>query len=177
MGWTPGTGLGKRRDGRTSHVQVTKRVDAAGLGSERVAKQVALQQQDCWWSDSIQDTLAKLSKTKKKKVFTDDELFEATGGKRFGMRAAPTLNLHKWRRTNDDADRTADNTATDASRQGQQQPATSNDNVETTTKKKRKVETEQLSVDSTLEKEQKRIKKEKKRIKKEKKRAKKFDRG
>lgn len=46
------------------------------------------------------------SKNKRKRTiiktdYTDEELFQATGGARFGMRAAPTKNLAKWRRTQD----------------------------------------------------------------------------
>jgi hypothetical protein len=39
-------------------------------------------------------------------VVTDADLFQATGGARFGMRAGKTRNLAKWRRTetNDDKD-------------------------------------------------------------------------
>lgn len=35
----------------------------------------------------------------KKHIFTDDELFAATGGVRFSMRAGKTRNLAKWKRT------------------------------------------------------------------------------
>lgn len=105
MGWTEGTGLGKKRDGITSHIRVKKRQELSGLGSEKGQTEIHA---DTWWKDSVGDTLAKLGsknkKRKRKKEFTDEELFEATGGARFGMRAVPTRNLGKWRRTETDAD-------------------------------------------------------------------------
>ena len=106
LGWTEGTGLGKRRDGIATHIRVTKRKEHSGLGVEKAAAEERAAGEQ-WWKDSLGDTLAKLGKKKKKgssskkrkKVFTDEELFEATGGARFGMRAAPTQKLAKWRRT------------------------------------------------------------------------------
>jgi Pin2-interacting protein X1 len=107
MGWSDGTGLGKKRDGIKTHIKVTKRKDQEGLGAEKAAtiKHASSEQ---WWKDSLGDTLARLSakkgkksdkKSKKRKEYTDEELFEATGGSRFGMRAGITKNLGKWRRT------------------------------------------------------------------------------
>lgn len=108
MGWSEGTGLGKRRDGIKTHIRVKKREEQAGLGTEKAAVQQAAAGEQ-WWKDSLGDTLAKIGKKKKgsskktskkrKKEYTDEELFEATGGARFGMRAAPTQKLAKWRRT------------------------------------------------------------------------------
>mmetsp|Transcript_29600 Transcript_29600/g.87743 ORF Transcript_29600/g.87743 Transcript_29600/m.87743 type:complete len:366 (-) Transcript_29600:708-1805(-) len=150
MGWTEGTGLGRNRDGMATHIRVKKREDAMGLGHEK--KKVA-EAADLWWSNSVGDTLARLSrqnsavsrdkskkdkkkakskKEKKKrkkegrvsdgddveprkkkrkksskessssagevKVFTDQELFVATGGARFGMRAQRRSEA-KWART------------------------------------------------------------------------------
>lgn len=122
MGWTPGTGLGKHRTGRTTHLTVQPRPEGVGLGMEQVARQEQ-QVAETWWKETMGDTLARLSaassKSKKKKSknenedskkrrrrtiktdYTDEELFQATGGARFGMRAAPTKNLAKWRRTHD----------------------------------------------------------------------------
>jgi len=108
MGWSEGTGLGKNRDGISTHLKVKKRDEQTGLGTEKQrAEQAAMS--ESWWKDGIGDTLSKLSsirgkkkegkKRKKQRNFTDEELFEATGGVRFGMRAAPTKNLAKWRRT------------------------------------------------------------------------------
>jgi Pin2-interacting protein X1 len=119
MGWTEGTGLGKKRDGITSHVKVTKRQDSVGLGSEKSRSSGTVDHGGEWWKDSVGDTLARLSSRgdggKKnrhtsppppstgtavlRKEFTDEELFAATGGARFGMRAGRTRNLAKWRRT------------------------------------------------------------------------------
>jgi Pin2-interacting protein X1 len=111
MGWSEGTGLGKKRDGVTSHIRVKRRKDNLGLGgSDKPAVVEALGDSE-WWKDSLGSTLAKLGtkKDKKKrkkekektnvKTYTDDELFEATGGARFGMRAGISNNLHKWVRT------------------------------------------------------------------------------
>lgn len=116
MGWTEGTGLGKRRDGLVEHVKIKQREDEMGLGREKaLAKEVA----DVWWKESVGGTLARLQKRKcaeklkkkkkdKKKdrsedskagkMYTDEELFEATGGARFGMRAQRRAE-GKWKRT------------------------------------------------------------------------------
>ncbi|GKY93884.1 hypothetical protein MPSEU_000355300 [Mayamaea pseudoterrestris] len=132
MGWKPNTGLGKRRDGIVSHIVAVKRADqAAGLGTNNTSLTAEQLQHGGaeWWKDAVGNTLAKLGKkssssskssskkdkkTSEKKMkekrtavesklhYTDQELFEATGGKRFGMRAAPSSNLHKWKRTNDE---------------------------------------------------------------------------
>lgn len=107
MGWTEGTGLGKRRDGITTHIVAKKqKIEQAGLGLEQSKSRQSIQQGE-WWKDAVGDTLARLGSKKqskkknKQKRFTDEELFEATGGKRFGMRASPSSNLHKWKRTGD----------------------------------------------------------------------------
>eukprot|EP00978_Attheya_sp_CCMP212_P023799 scaffold73687_cov36-Attheya_sp.AAC.1 len=123
MGWTKGTGLGKKGTGRTSHIRVTKRNDQEGLG---VAK-ADLEREgggynNEWWKDNVGSTLARLSssssldkkkkdKKKKKKSsktqpikeYTDDELFQATGGARFGMRAQRRAE-GKWKRTESNLD-------------------------------------------------------------------------
>lgn len=110
LGWSAGEGLGKNRQGMSSHIKVTKRQDEVGLGhsgsTETSAKAMATTQ---WWKDSVGDTLAKLSASKSKKSkkssskkrkreYTDEELFEATGGARFGMRAQRKAKA-KWART------------------------------------------------------------------------------
>jgi Pin2-interacting protein X1 len=111
MGWTAGTGLGKRRTGITTHITVSKRiVEQAGLGTER-QQQLQQSTNDTWWKASIGQTLAKLSssskktksqkESKKRKVqleFTDEELFQATGGARFGTKGG-TLRKAKVQRT------------------------------------------------------------------------------
>lgn len=120
MGWTEGSGLGKERQGRATPILVHKRSDeTGGLGIEqekaRITKHAV---QTEWWKDTLGDTLAKLggSNSKKKRkldtstrkksdtrstkrTYTDEELFVATGGARFGMRAGITRNQAKWRRT------------------------------------------------------------------------------
>jgi Pin2-interacting protein X1 len=181
MGWREGTGLGKKRDGMKTHVKVIKRQDSAGLGTERqaAAKREAEAQ---WWQESLGDTLEKLAgsskkskknKKKQKKVYTDEELFEATGGARFGMRAGKTRNLAKWRRTESDltdfsstavvssgADHAAaesDSSSNGASREGERPQ----------TEKK----TEEKCSNSESEAEKRRRKKEKRTRKKEKKRS------
>jgi Pin2-interacting protein X1 len=114
MGWSDGTGLGKKRDGIKTHIKVKKRKDQEGIGADKAAaeKQTSSEQ---WWKDSLGDTLARLSskggkksdkKNRKRKDYTDEELFEATGGSRFGMRAAPTKNLSKWRRSESELEET-----------------------------------------------------------------------
>ena len=120
MGWTEGTGLGKRRDGMKEHVKIKQREDEMGLGREKMkAQEVA----DVWWKDSVGDTLARLQQKKKsakgekkskkkkkkdkkkektKKHFTDEELFLATGGARFGSTSGARANRSqhgKWKRS------------------------------------------------------------------------------
>mmetsp|Transcript_20116 Transcript_20116/g.30252 ORF Transcript_20116/g.30252 Transcript_20116/m.30252 type:complete len:227 (-) Transcript_20116:219-899(-) len=82
MGWSEGQGLGKRRQGMSSHIQVKKREDEIGLGHV----EPALQQQHQWWNDGMSSVLARLSGGNQK-VVTDEDLYKATDGKRFGMRA------------------------------------------------------------------------------------------
>jgi len=125
MGWTEGAGLGKRGDGMKQHVKIKQREDEMGLGREKeMAKEIG----NVWWKDSVGGTLARLQAQKKKKnsdkeskkkrkkdkkkssksnksgeekagkIFTDQELFEATGGARFGMRAQRRAE-GKWKRT------------------------------------------------------------------------------
>jgi len=122
MGWKEGEGLGKEQKGIKSHIRVKQRAENEGLGQEKVKIAEASNQ---WWSASLNDTLLKLqlknqqakekkekkskSKSKKRKKekkkseivmrqYTDDELFEATGGARFGMRAQRRAE-GKWSRT------------------------------------------------------------------------------
>jgi Pin2-interacting protein X1 len=129
MGWSVGTGLGKKRNGITSHIKVKKRKDQLGLGGSDKPDVERVLGNSEWWKDSLGGTLARLgssssksskskSKSKKKdkkkkekdnktdtkkhKQYTDEELFQATGGARFGMRAAPTRNVNKWIRTEKD---------------------------------------------------------------------------
>lgn len=147
MGWSEGTGLGKKRDGMVTHIRTKKREESVGLGGE---KKIVEEQSDMWWSDSVGNTLARLQQAKKRKsmssdngsddddskakkkakkkskksksksdekekkrskkkkskdndsgevkTYTDQELFVATGGARFGMRAQRRAE-GKWART------------------------------------------------------------------------------
>jgi Pin2-interacting protein X1 len=125
MGWKEGEGLGKNRQGMADHIRVTKRKDEEGLGHE---KQLASVASDQWWSASAGATLLKLQqakndrkkkKSKKKdkaekkngkedklpkaaKTFTDDELFAATGGARFGTKGKGRRSEVKWARAEND---------------------------------------------------------------------------
>lgn len=163
MGWTEGTGLGKNRDGRSEHVKIRQREDEMGLGRE---KELAREVGDVWWKDSLGGTLARLQQKKKKKkgdkkdkkkskkrkdkdgepaaavkIYTDEELFEATGGARFGMRAQRRAE-GKWKRTESGAELTELEEKARASMEwngrGNAQAL-----IEGTTKKKRKHATEE----------------------------------
>ena len=135
MGWTEGTGLGKKRDGIVSHIKVQKREENVGLGVEKErARQMGVE--GMWWSSSVADTLSRLQqkksskddggdgggdKSKKKKnkkekkskknkkekpvglstvgkIYTEDELFIATGGARFGTKGGKRAE-GKWQRS------------------------------------------------------------------------------
>jgi Pin2-interacting protein X1 len=115
MGWQEGTGLGKRRDGIATHIRVHKRADEQGGIGKPSESSAAIQHfQNEWWKGSVGDILAKLGNqskskkskknkdtattTNKRKDYTDQELFEATGGARFGMRAQGAQK-GKWQRT------------------------------------------------------------------------------
>ena len=97
MGWQDGEGLGKNRQGMASHIRVTKRADEIGLGHVKPE----LQQQEQWWNNGMSDVFSKLNGGKKKKKqskqVTDEDLFAATGGARFGMRAQ-RKQTGKWAR-------------------------------------------------------------------------------
>jgi Pin2-interacting protein X1 len=94
MGWAAGQGLGKNKQGMSSHIKVKKREDDVGLG--HVKHELQTQQQ--WWNDSMGDVLAKLGGGgKAKKKMTDEDLYKATGGRRFGMRAQ-RKQKGKWAR-------------------------------------------------------------------------------
>jgi len=152
MGWTEGSGLGKRQEGIVKHVSIKQREDEMGLGRE---KEKTREMNNLWWTESVGGTLARLqqqqqqqmklrkketkekNKTKEKrnkkekkekkkdkkakmitttndddddddddnddkkltiKTYTDEELFIATGGARYGMRAQRRA-IGKWKRT------------------------------------------------------------------------------
>lgn len=90
MGWKKGQGLGKRKQGRASHVGVQKREDGVGLGARPDAKGAGKSAVgDEWWSTAFGAALDNVNKTKTKPADLDD-LFKATGGTRLGMRARHT---------------------------------------------------------------------------------------
>jgi len=127
MGWKEGTGLGKNRNGIVSHIKAKKREENLGLGMEKERTR-KLGVEGMWWSSNVSETLMRLQqnksdkkkgkkskkdkkdkdkkskkkskevKTKVPKVYTDEELFIATGGARFGMRAQRRAE-GKWQRT------------------------------------------------------------------------------
>ncbi|KAI2508915.1 glycine rich nucleic binding domain [Fragilaria crotonensis] len=98
MGWKAGRGLGKNLQGMATHIKVKKREDDVGIGHVKPE----LEQQSQWWSESMGNVFAKLNGGKKNatvavKEYTDEELFTATGGARFGMRAQ-RKQTGKWAR-------------------------------------------------------------------------------
>lgn len=125
MGWVEGSGLGKNKDGITSHIKVSTRLDNAGLIST-TEKEETTQESAEWWHQEFHKNsikfIEKSSKKKKKKQKEDakeskkrkrdkcevedktlvipsfDDLFKATGGVRLGMRAR-TSQIGKIRRT------------------------------------------------------------------------------
>jgi Pin2-interacting protein X1 len=110
LGWKEGEGLGKRGNGIKTHIRAVKRADEqGGLGKSSLNAELSKSIGNEWWKSSVGDTLARLSKGKRskksskkskssKRSYTDEELFQATGGARFGMRAqAPQKG--KWKRT------------------------------------------------------------------------------
>lgn len=92
MGWSEGSGLGKNGQGIHTHIKVKKRATDVGLGHSDLPKH----DENQWWADTCGDTLSRLSGNKKKPM-TDQDLFQATGGARFGMRAQ-RKQTGKWAR-------------------------------------------------------------------------------
>lgn len=119
MGWQEGEGLGRRNQGQSSHIRVSKRTEeTSGLGHTPLTV-AAHSAGNSWWMQGMGNILTKLSTTddsssnnkkkkkKKKKgnaessklmMPTDQQLWEATGGARFGMRAQ-RRQVGKWART------------------------------------------------------------------------------
>ncbi|CAM9460556.1 unnamed protein product [Choristocarpus tenellus] len=112
MGWKEGQGLGKDEQGRSTYVQVKKKDDNAGLGKED-AQRAAVNDQ--WYFNAFDKALASMGgkKKKKKSIKSDakisseegqntmsmyDQMFQATGGARMGMRARASQK-GKWSRT------------------------------------------------------------------------------
>ena len=115
MGWKEGQGLGKNKDGITSHIKVSKKLETTGLGLDESKKEIQSKTEH-WWHDDFTQHLNQFkiknvkSKKKKRKLEEEqsaanesskgppsyDELFEATGGARLGMRArAKQSGKHK----------------------------------------------------------------------------------
>jgi hypothetical protein len=162
MGWQDGTGLGKKRDGIKTHIKVKKRKDQEGIGADKAAAEKATSTEQ-WWKDSLGDTLARLSskggkkgdkKKKKRKDYTDEELFEATGGSRFGMRAGVTKNLAKWKRSEGEGE--LEETA----------KVSVDDDVDEALKGDLKMEVDDSPLDETVNKKEKKKKKSDKKVKK-----------
>ena len=183
MGWSEGTGLGKKRDGMKTHIRVKKRKDNVGLGGSDKPDVEAVLGNSEWWKDSLGSTLARLGSKKKdkkkdkkkskkakaaaSKTFTDEELFEATGGARFGMRAGITNNLHKWTRTENDKEGSSSDDAT--SSQTEIKSLAEKSTTESTTtaekeSKKRKTKEESDLSDERDEKKSRKDKKKKRKI-------------
>ncbi|CAM9909790.1 unnamed protein product, partial [Ascophyllum nodosum] len=112
MGWKEGQGLGKDMQGRSTYVQVNKKDDNTGLGTDKAHQDNV---NDQWYFNAFDSALANMTDTKKKKKkkkdkrrerenrqATDDEatetgcmydkMFKATGGARMGMRARAAQN-------------------------------------------------------------------------------------
>ncbi len=100
MGWKEGEGLGKSRTGATQHIKVAKKDSNSGIGCE--TKELdQFNSTESWWHDAFANNLSAfkvkgIKKSKKRKLDEEiknqqppsyEELFEATGGARLGMRA------------------------------------------------------------------------------------------
>jgi hypothetical protein len=177
LGWKEGEGLGKRRDGISTHIRVQKRADEkGGLGKSSVDENLKIGNE--WWKDSVGDTLARLSNKKKskknkkrKKTFTDEELFEATGGSRFGMRAqAPQKG--KWQRAETIVDEEEQKAKDSVEWNGMTTPKII---LSEPKKKKRKIEAEDETEEKKKGKEDKKKGKEEKKKRKEAKKKKKIE--
>eukprot|EP01041_Mallomonas_annulata_P009456 gene9456-19639_t len=106
FGWSEGKGLGKNEDGMKKHIKIKKIEDNSGIGQEK-AKQEASQEE--WWHDPFDKALRKMQSKKKRRLSKSDgavpnepptleDLFQATGGARLGMRARADQQ-GKWART------------------------------------------------------------------------------
>merc|ERR1712166_1341991 len=60
LGWTDGTGLGKNRDGISSHIRVQKRTEEQGGIGASGANLDPVVTGDQWWKSSVGNTLARL---------------------------------------------------------------------------------------------------------------------
>jgi Pin2-interacting protein X1 len=115
MGWMEGQGLGKNNDGLTNHIKVIKKEENTGLGLEKSSLETEFVNEN-WWHRDFADNLSKLklkgvkiikskknSKRKLKEIEdipSYEDLFQATGGARLGMRARANQK-GKLKRTED----------------------------------------------------------------------------
>ena len=60
LGWKEGTGLGKNRDGISSHIRVQKRTEEQGGIGASGANIDPIVTGDQWWKSSVGNTLARL---------------------------------------------------------------------------------------------------------------------
>jgi hypothetical protein len=128
LGWSEGKGLGKSEDGMQTHIKVSKKEEATGLGLDKAVVEQT-EASEHWWHDAFSSTLKSFTAStnssskkrkrdkkekKNKKDRNDDEdddddatsknapsfedLFKATGGARLGMRARASQN-GKFKRT------------------------------------------------------------------------------
>ena len=57
MGWSKGEGLGKDKQGISTHITVTKRKDDEGIGAEKIQ---AAEFGDTWWNGALEKTMYKM---------------------------------------------------------------------------------------------------------------------
>merc|ERR1712166_733162 len=67
LGWKEGTGLGKHRNGISSHIRVHKRTEEQGGIGASGANIDPIVTGDQWWKSSVGNTLARLKATASKK--------------------------------------------------------------------------------------------------------------
>ena len=57
MGWSKGEGLGKDKQGISTHITVTKRKDDEGIGAEKIQ---AAEFGNTWWNGALEKTMYKM---------------------------------------------------------------------------------------------------------------------
>mmetsp|Transcript_23310 Transcript_23310/g.48494 ORF Transcript_23310/g.48494 Transcript_23310/m.48494 type:complete len:240 (+) Transcript_23310:476-1195(+) len=62
MGWKKGEGLGKDKQGISTHIKASKRKDEEGLGAEKIQ---AAEFGDTWWNGALEKTMYKMKMKKK----------------------------------------------------------------------------------------------------------------
>ena len=70
MGWKEGQGLGKDMQGRSTYVQVNKKDDNTGLGTDKAHQDNV---NDQWYFNAFDSALANMTDTKKKKKKKKDK--------------------------------------------------------------------------------------------------------